>query len=653
MGWALAGAVGWGGWGPASAEDAGGLEAPASQLDAIVVTGTRTPHSLKDVPVETVLITREDIERSNAQTVGDLIKTIPGLAASGIDDVFGSGSSRVRLRGLSFNDGYGLILIDGQRIHGSGQSGAHGEYAVGLNQIPVSMIERIEVVKGPGSVLYGSDAMTGVINVITRKGPKQATGAAGAAYGWYEVKDRIYNGAEQKPSDEGKHRTISEAYAQFGDRPHERLGYLLNYAYESGESTGQDPIESKRHSVMAKADVKLNDHMDLWVKGEASAFEREGTSPSQEDSFRVAAGWSWQPSDQHFLQLKGYHYVDDFEASSSNSNRQGDIGYDQMELQYTWYATGYQAITAGAEFQRQGIDYIINNTSGGLATRTTVCEDVDTWSLYLQDELTFFGNLTIVPGIRYDHHSTFGDSVNPKLSLMYRPWESTTLRGSVGKAFKSPTIRQLYYDVPFYHGPFWIRSNPDLEPEESIGYSLGVEQWLLADRLVLSATYFRNDIDDMVVSETSDETYNGQELRVYRNVEEAMTQGVEVMARLSLGEEFSLAAAYTFTDSENKESGNDLTYTPQHEFSLSPAYEFEPWGLGGSATLAYFSKQYTDAANTTKVDDHCVLDARLYKRLGERATLSLEADNVFDSDKGDETSFRAGRTITLKMDLTF
>jgi outer membrane receptor for ferrienterochelin and colicins len=637
--------------GLASAEESDTL--PVSRLDDIVVTGTRTPHALKDAPVETILINREDIERSNAQTVNDLLKTIPGLLTSGSDDVFGSGTNKTRLRGLSFNDGYGLVLIDGQRIHGSGQSGAHGEYAIGLNQIPVSMIERIEVVKGPSSVLYGSDAMAGVINVITRKIPEKTTAGAGASYGWYDVKDRVYNGAVQKPSDDGHSRNLSEYYAYVGDRPFDRVGYLLNYAYESGESTGQDPIDSTRHSVMTKADFTLTDQVDLWLKGEASKFEREGSSPTTEDSYRIAAAMIWKPSESHFVQVKGYHYLDDFEASSSNSNRHGDIGYDQIEAQYTWYLSKNQAITTGAEFQRQGIDYIINNTSGGLRTKTTVKEDVDTTSVYAQDELTLFNDLTLVPGIRYDYHSTFGDSVNPKLSAMYRVIEGTNLRGSVGKSFKSPTIRQLYYDVPFYHGPFWIKSNPDLQPEESIGYSAGVEQWLLNDQVVLNLGYFRNDVDDMVVSETSNETFNGQELRIYKNINEAMTQGVEFMAQLLFNNGFMMFAGYTYTDSENREDGTELTWTPEHQFSLTPSYEYTPWGLGGSTTLSYYSKQYSDTANIVEIDPYAIVDAQIYKRIGKLAKVSFQVDNIFDSDKGDEANFRTGRTFIVKLDMEF
>jgi outer membrane receptor for ferrienterochelin and colicins len=282
-----------------------------------------------------------------------------------------------------------------------------------------------------------------------------------------------------------------------------------------------------------------------------------------------------------------------------------------------------------------------------------VKEDVDTTSVYAQDELTLFNDLTLVPGIRYDYHSTFGDSVNPKLSAMYRVIEGTNLRGSVGKSFKSPTIRQLYYDVPFYHGPFWIKSNPDLQPEESIGYSAGVEQWLLNDQVVLNLGYFRNDVDDMVVSETSNETFNGQELRIYKNINEAMTQGVEFMAQLLFNNGFMMFAGYTYTDSENREDGTELTWTPEHQFSLTPSYEYTPWGLGGSTTLSYYSKQYSDTANIVEIDPYAIVDAQIYKRIGKLAKVSFQVDNIFDSDKGDEANFRTGRTFIVKLDMEF
>lgn len=621
------------------------------RLDEVVVTGTRTPHSLQEVPVETVLITRAEIEKSNAQTVTDILKNVPGLNTSGVDDVFGGTSARVRLQGMSFNDGYGLILIDGQRLHGSAQSGSHGEYAVGLNQIPVAMIERVEVVKGPGSVLYGSDAMVGVVNIITRKVPKETVAGASASHGWYDVKEQVVSGKTTAPSDDGHQRNLSDYSLYFGDSPHQKIGYLVTYNYEKTENIGLDPIPTDRHSLMAKTDVKLTDDLGAWLKGEASAFDRKGTGPATEDSYRVAAGTSWHPGDTHEVQVKGYHYLDDFTAASSSSNRSGTIAYDQAEAQYTLRLGNSQAITVGAEVQRQGIDYLTNNKSANLQTMTTVKEDVDTVSLFAQDEWTLFDVLTMVPGIRYDNHSTFGDTVNPKLGMMYRLFESTTLRGAVGRSFKSPTIRQLYYDVPFYHSPFWVESNPNLEPETSIGYTAGIEHWLWDNRIALNFGLFRNDINDMVVTETTGRTFNGQPLHIYRNVKEAVTQGADAGIRAVLGKEVSIIASYTYLDTEDKDQGLELTYSPHHQVSLTPTYEYAPLGLGFSAVLSYSSQQYSDAANLLVVDEHLVVNANVSKRLSSKGKLTLQADNIFDSDKGDERSFREGQTFLVRLDI--
>ncbi|WP_321494935.1 TonB-dependent receptor [uncultured Desulfobacter sp.] len=621
-----------------------------AKIDEIVVIGTRTPHAVKDSPVETVLITSQDIEQSNAQTVSDLVKTIPGFSVGGNDDVFGGSSSRARLRGLSFNDGYGLILIDGQRMHASSQSGAHGEYAVGLNQIPISMIERIEIVKGPSSVLYGSDAMAGVINIITKKVPQEAIAGAGVKYGWYEVskgKD-YYTDAVTTPTDYGKKRYTRTAYAYTGNKITEDTGFLLNYSHEDSDGTSLSPYEIDRDAVMGKFDVNFTDTAKVWMKGELSNYTSESTSTTEEDSHRISAGFDYTLSQNHHFMLTGYHYVDDF----STSSRSGDIGYDQGELQYTWYAPANNIVTCGMEFQRQSIDYVMDNSSA-ITPVTTVIEDVDTFSIFLQDELTLFEKLTLVGGIRYDDHSTFGDSFNPKLSAMYRVLENTTLRASVGKSFKSPTIRQLYYDVPFYHSPFWISSNPDLEPEESIGYSFSIEQGMLDNRLIAGLAFFRNDVDNMVVTDRTGQTYEGADLYIYKNVDEAMVQGIEATAQLYLNDDFSVLFGYTYTDSEDKSTGNELTYTPEHSFSISPAYEYVPWGLGISGTLQYNSDQYIDEDNTRIQDAHVVVDGKVFKRVGKVSKLTVEVDNIFDSDKGNDRYQRTGRTITLCLDVLF
>jgi outer membrane receptor for ferrienterochelin and colicins len=623
-----------------------------TRLKDIVVTGTRTPHALKDVPVETVLINREDIERTNAQNAMDVLKNIPGIDSSVHDDVFGIYTWRAKLRGLNFNDGYGLILIDGQRAMGCGQSGGMGEYGSGLNQIPVDMIERIEVVKGPSSALYGSDAMAGVINIITKKTPKKATGRAGVSYGWYKIKEKKSNsGTITKPSDDGQSRNFSKNYVSFGDKISDRFGYLLHYNYDGAEDIGQDPIKSNRHSFMGKLDADLSETIDLYLKYEVSDYEKADSR--EEESYRVSAGIDFRPTDNHFFSLKGYTYAWDFThgyPGFSYGYKHGDVGYNQGEVQYTWYSSDWNALTLGGEVQEQGIDYVIENADGSMVN---VKENVDTSSLYVQDEITLFEDLTLVAGLRYDDHSTFGSEVNPKLSFMYKFSENTTLRASGGKAFKSPTLRQLYYDTPYRHGDYYCKSNPDLKPEKAIGYSASIEQWLFDQGIMVNLGYFRNDVDDMVIREDTGTTYNGLPLKEYRNVEEAWTQGIEFMCRTYFDEEFSASLSYTYTDSENKETGKELPYTPKHVLSILPAYELEEYGLGTSATISYIGKQYTNSDNTDEIDAHTVVDAKIYKRLSDKAKLSFEADNIFDSDKGDEGNFRTGRTFTVKLDVSF
>ena len=619
-------------------------------LPEVVVTATKTPHTLKDVPVETVVINRQDIERSNAQNVMDVLKTVPGITSAVHDDVFGTYTWRAKMRGLNFNDGYGLILIDGQRVMGSGQSGGMGEYGIGLNQIPVEMIERVEVVKGPSSALYGSDAMAGVINIITKKTPVKASVQAGVTYGWYKVKEKVKSdGSVEKPSDDGQSRNLSQAYVSFGDQPLEHMGYLIHYNYESGDDIRQDPIQSDRHSFMAKMNLAATDHLDILLKGEVSDYEK--TDNRQEDSYRVSTGLEWRPSADHFLAVRGYTYMWDFVhgyPGYSYGYKHGDTGFNQAELQYTWYASDQQALTMGGEVQQQTIDYIINNADG---TTIQVNEDVKTNSLYGQDEITFFDDLTLVAGLRFDDHSNFGSEINPKLSLMYTLAEATVFRASAGRAFKSPTIRQLYYDSPYRHGDYYVQSNRDLQPEIGVGYSLGVEQWFWGDCLMTSIGGFRNEIKDMVIREDTGTLYNGLSLMIYQNVEEATTQGLELLAKMAYAD-FSITVSYTYTASENKETGKDLTYVPAHSFSLAPAYEWGQ-GFGVSGVLVYTGKQYKDNDNSSRIDAHTVVDTRIYKELGDKAKVSFEADNIFDSDKGDDGNYRSGRTLLVKMDVFF
>ncbi|WP_457574820.1 TonB-dependent receptor plug domain-containing protein [Desulfolithobacter sp.] len=634
-------------WGP---YDAWATDSPEPTLEEVVVTATRTPHTPDEVPVETVVVSRQDIEHSTAENVVDLLGTIPGISTSVHDDIFGTYTWRATMRGLNFNDGYALILVDGQRVLGAGQSGGMGEYGIGLNQIPLDMIERIEVVKGPGSALYGSDAVAGVINIITRTVPRQPSAWAGATYGWYWIQDRIRDGVIEQPSDHGHSRTQSQAHIAFGDHPLDRVGYLFQYGYESAEDTGADPIRSDRHSVMTKVDLEAGDRLDISLKGEASRYEKEDNR--EENSYRISASSEYHPADNRFFSLSGYRYDWDFVhgyPGFSYGYKHGTITFNQAGIQHTWYLNGTHTLVTGGEMEGQNIDYVIENSDGSIIT---VEEDIVTASLYGQDEIQITDDLVVVAGLRWDDHSTFGNRFNPKLSVMYTLSDATTIRASAGQAFKSPTIRQLYYGAPYRHGSYYAISNPDLAPETALGYSATLEHRFPSRDLTTSLGLFRNEVDDMVIREDTNTLYNGLPLLEYRNVEEAITQGVELSFNLEAGN-FSLKGGYTYTDTENRDTDRELTYVPDHSLSLMPAYRWQPWQLDLSMTITYTGRQYTDLANTARIDPHTVVDMKVIHHLGQRTRLSLELDNILDSDHGDKSNYRTGRSFLIRIDTSF
>ncbi len=620
----------------------------ATTLDELVVTGTKTPHTLKDVPVETIVINAADIQKTNAQNVMGVLKQIPGLSTANHDDVFGTYTWRATLQGLPFDSGYGLVLIDGQRAMGCGQSGGMGEYGIGLNQIPLSMIERIEVVKGPGSALYGSDAVTGVINVITRKIPGEPVGWAGVGYGWYDVKRQLSDGKDEQAAGD---RNVHQAYSGYSDRIGDSAGYLLAYHFEGADDIAAAPLASQRHSMMGKIDARAGERVKLSGKLELSDYRK--TDNRDEDSLRVSLGAEWQAAQGHLLSLKGYTYTWDFMHGSHGDPygyKNGYMGFNQAELQDTWTITRNNTLSLGGELQEQRIDYGIENQDGSLIS---VDESVKTSSLFAQDELVLWEKVTLVGGVRYDDHSVFGTEINPKFSTMIRLAEATTLRASIGRSFKSPTIRQLYYDAPYRHGTFYAQSNRDLKPEKALGYTLGLEQRLKADRIQLNLGYFHNDVDDLVVRVDTGSLYNGLPLMVYENVEKAWTQGLEFMGRAKFGASFEVALAYTYTQTKNEASGKELTYVPDHSVSLRPSYEWESLKLGVSAGMTYTGRQYTDTGNTAQIDSQTVVDAKIYKYLSSYCKLSFEADDIFDSKENAVNSYDAGRTLLAKLDLEF
>ncbi|NPA40369.1 MAG: TonB-dependent receptor [Thermodesulfobacteria bacterium] len=602
-------------------------------LNEIVVTATKTKHLLKDVPVETEVITKKEIEESNALTVADILRYVPGIFVRG-ENVPGITNWRASIRGLTFNDGYGLILIDGQRVMGGGM----GEYGFGLNQIPPQMIERIEVVKGPNSVLYGSDAIAGVVNIITKPAP-----------------DKTIYGFE---TDYGSHYTNVE-YLYWGTKKN-KLGMLFQAGREESKM-GAYGVKStrdehfKRTTLISKFAYPLSKSLEFDLKlsaqeenRERTDFQKGYTRISRDLKYRIAPKLKINLSSKGKIFISSYWYAWNFKTheyngSSGYTPRNGNMYYTDVETRYVRPLLNSHLITLGAEYLQQKLDY-------NLAHKT-----LNLTSVYAQDEMKIHLGVPaqVVLGARLDHHSKYGTELCPKVSTMMLITKSTKVRASVGRGFKSPTIRQAYYDEPFQHSSYWYKSNPNLKAETSWGYSLGIEQ-ILSSRILGSITFFRNDITNMIVKVETNETISGLPVYTYENVEKAYTQGVETNIKCVLVKNYVLLhLGYTYTDTKNKSTGKELPYVPHHDLVGNLIFNYEPWDVFFSIGGQYVSKMYKDIQNTKKTRDYSIIDVKFAKRFKKHYSISIEGNNIFNSNYGDPDKEWWGAIWLVKFKMDF
>lgn len=581
-------------------------EAKDTKLEEIIVTATKTPHTLEDVPVESVLINKEDIENSNAKNVSEVLKDVAGFYIRG-ENVPGSSSYLSRLRGFDFDKGYGLVLINGERVLGGGM----GEYGISLNQIPPEMIERIEIVKGPGSVLYGSDAVAGVVNIITKPIPEEPLLTLSAGYGSEE---------------------ISLASISYGQKI-KNIGVLISAQSEKSErgrySASEDEFEA-RH-ILTKLSCEISEKVNVSV---GMNYDKSEWQYQIDEKLRFSPSLELTLPDTSILKVKGYwHRLDMDSFSPGYTRRFGNITYTQTELQYSRSFGKTHLATAGAEYLLRDIDASFADKSDTVG------------SFYLQDEITL-KPFSIVIGGRIDNHSLYGTEFNPKASIMWEISDKTRLRASTGRAFKSPTIRQLY--VFFKHGNWWNRPDPDLNPEVSWGYSAGIEQ-VFSDKISASLSLFRNDVKDIIVAVNTSEKIDNVPVRTWKNVREAYTQGIEFSIKAAVIENLDMNLGYTYLDTENKELDKDLPYSPHNTVNIGLDYEIKRWLAFLHWRTNYYSEAFSNETNTTEIKGYSVSSLKIIKEITKNITASLDIDNIFNSDYGEPDKEWLGRVYFGKL----
>lgn len=538
-------------------------------LEEVVVTGTGTEHTLKDAPVQTEVISNKTLRNF----AGKSIEEILGMLTASFDFNEGDMGSKMQMNGLG--NSYILILIDGKRIHGD--NGGEND----LSLIDPQNIEKIEVVKGAASALYGSDAIAGVINIITRNRHQEGllleNSTRVGSYGDVRQHNGIGLGF-------GKWSSYTNVQVQHND------GWQ-NTATEAPNQTEYLITDSKNKTANRYTNWQIAERLtyqpmkDLELYAEGSLYRKRiyrplGTHPGVDlhwydlryNNASAAAGGKWNLNKQDFLTLdvmwNRHAYYYDFTAEYLTDGYKPDGTFTN----YFPYYPGDEQLQADQQRTLAELKGVFtlpyeNKLSAGIEWRydwlkapmRVVGEQKDdnTGALYVQDEFNMIPNLNITAGLRLNYNEQFGMRLTPKVSMMYKAGQRIRLRATWAQGFKTPTLKEVFYRyVRQMNGTYLYLGNEDLDPQSSNYYSAGIEySW---NGLNISVTPYYNKVDNMITLVTISNReapaeyiiqYDPVKTRKYMNMENAETYGVDVNIRYNY-KAFSFGAGYSYLDTQ-------------------------------------------------------------------------------------------------------
>jgi vitamin B12 transporter len=507
---------------------------PASE--SVVVTATSVAEDEKEIGSAVTVITKEEIQRRETASVSDLLRTVPGLDVV----TLGSPGSQTSLFTRGTNSTQTLVLVDGARMNSPFFAGYD------WSAMTTENVDRIEVVRGPFSALYGSDAIGGVVQVFTRSPAQGVFGRAtgevgnlgqGRGSGSFSIGEGIFGA------------TGSYSYNAFdGDRPN---------------------TDWRQRNGSARLEARLSEGSRIAVEGSIldgevgnpGAVGSPFASPTARGLFReerLAVPGNFALSDSN--------HIDVLFANVRSKPGFNDVGFESQTDARTLQARvadtqklGDHQLTAFGNWERWSVDDGSNFGPNLTDQRTTI------WGVGAQDAVTL-GPVTVTAGLRYDHHSVFGEAWSPRGTISWLSADGAwKVRASGGTGFRAPTVGELYY-------PF--SGNPDLKPERSVSYEVGAERYLDAVGGRAEVSLFWNDLTDLIVYD-----FNQQ---LNRNVGRARTRGVEVGWRQSVLPNLAVDANYTYLDAQNLVTDERLVRRPHHSAGLGvdwrpiPAVEVYP-----------------------------------------------------------------------------
>ena len=624
-----------------------------------VYSASKYEQKVTQAPAFVSIVTADEIRKYGYRTLADALRSLPGFYLT-----YDRSYSYLGARGFSRPGDYNtrfLILVDGVRINDSVYDGG----SVGTEfLLDIDLIDRIEVVRGPASSLYGSNALFGVINVISRRG-------------------RDLQGFEI--SGEAGSLETYKARVSYGQRFSQGLELILSGTYY--ESAGDDSLYFAEYDDPETNNGIFEDNDDdqsITLFGRASwgDFDLEGAYGSREKGTPTAAyetvfndPRSRQEDTEYFLSLSYRHFYDGGwdvlgRVYYASYPYKGFYAYDYAEEDDEPYLVVNKDETdarwwgAEAQVTRRFLD--AHTLTAGGELRDNFRQDQKNfdeevyfdseesslyWALFLQDEWRITDGLILNAGLRYDDVEDYDGSWSPRAALIYSPVEATTLKILYGEAFRTPNQYEQFGN----DGGETLKAAPPLDTETIRTYEGVWEQQLGGNlRSTLAAFYYR--IDNLIDLETDPE----DDLLVFGNINEVDAKGIEVQLEGKWENGIEGRASYTWQDAENRGTGEDLFNSPDHLAKLNLIFPIIRERLFTGAELQYTSERLTKSGDSS--DDTFLANLTLFDyTIPNRLQISASVYNLFDEEIAhpvsdellQDTIMQDGRTARLKMTLTF
>lgn len=638
----------------------------AFELSEVVVTGTRTEKALLESPVRTEVVTRREIERTHARDLKEALEDVPGLV---LRNIHGKSGSAVWLQGLDSDRV--LVVVNGEPITPSTGS------TVDLSQIGVADIERIEIVKGATSALYGSAAMGGVINVITRKPEEPLSyrlSIDGGSWG-----DKNLNGDEADVARRhlsGKLAVKRELwYLDFSGNLRDSDGYDLDSTtFASEGERGHKANLNTRLAWTPDAQTEIFFAPRYYQEEISSRFTTftpgvgDIAKKKNEEAERLHATFGVEHSRDNGSRLRGWLVYDNWRDITQQDvvltpqveqQRDAEIDLYRAELQWDKPWGDAHLITGGLVIGHASL--LQHKRENGVRVDEVSDKSNRNIEAYLQDDIFPGDHWELVPGIRLQDDSDFGFHAAPKINVMYTSDRLdgiiTNVRLGYGNGYRVPNLKERYFVFDHSALGYMVLGNAALQPESSSSYQLGIEFARPGDFHV-DISLFHNRIKDLIDTDLNPVKSAAQGLQIfdYQNIAQAITQGAELSSRYHVTPHIKVKGSYTFLDSEDRNTRKVLTTRPEHQIKLGFDYERKEWGSIFTLRSIYQSEEFVDSQNLIESPSWNTWDVKFTQTVSKSVKAFAGVDNITDEHRNPRNSGRdfrpkEGRYLYLGMSI--